>query len=289
MVHRRGGRDVAGGDLGDALAMDVGAADPGVERERGEDRRLGRGVEALDVGGRVGLGVAERLGLLDGLGEARSRRVHLVEHEVRRAVDDPEDLADVVTGERLADRPEDRDRAGDGRLVVEVDVGGVGRGIQGGAVLGEQRLVGGHDRGAVLHRPEDEAAGGLDAADDLDDDVGAGDQLGRVGREERGVDRDVGAVLAEPADGDADELEWRADPRPEVVGMGGEHPRHRRSDDAAAQQGHAQGGTGFVRHVGSRSFSSGPTRGPGRRRRGPAGPRWSHAGRGLGSRRRGRR
>ena len=51
----------ARGDLGDALAVHVGGGDPGVEREPGEDRGLGGGVEALDVGGRVGLGVAERL------------------------------------------------------------------------------------------------------------------------------------------------------------------------------------------------------------------------------------
>ncbi len=49
--------------------MDVGRGDPGVEGQRGQDRGLGRGVEALDVGGRVGLGVAELLGLLQRLRE----------------------------------------------------------------------------------------------------------------------------------------------------------------------------------------------------------------------------
>ena len=70
----RGGLHVGGGDLGDALAVDVGGGDPGVERERGQDRGLGGGVEALDVGGRVGLGVPELLGLLERLGEAGARR-----------------------------------------------------------------------------------------------------------------------------------------------------------------------------------------------------------------------
>ena len=65
--------DVGGADLGDALAVDLVARDAGVEGQRREDGGLGGGVEALDVGGRVGLGVAQGLGLLDGLGEARRR------------------------------------------------------------------------------------------------------------------------------------------------------------------------------------------------------------------------
>jgi hypothetical protein len=77
------------------------AGDPGVEGQAGEDGGLGGGVEALDVGGRVGLGIAQGLGLLDGLGEARAGGVHLVQDEVRRAVDDADDLAHVVTGEGL--------------------------------------------------------------------------------------------------------------------------------------------------------------------------------------------
>ena len=57
------GRDVVGGDVRDALAVDVAGDDARAERDRGDDRRLGRGVEALDVGGRVALGVPERLRL----------------------------------------------------------------------------------------------------------------------------------------------------------------------------------------------------------------------------------
>ena len=45
----------------DALAVDVAGDDVGVEGDAGEDRGLGGGVEALDVGGRVALGVAEAL------------------------------------------------------------------------------------------------------------------------------------------------------------------------------------------------------------------------------------
>ena len=57
----------------------------------GDDRRLGAGVEALDVGGRVALGVAEalRLGERVGVvGVATARVGHLGEDVVGRAVDD---------------------------------------------------------------------------------------------------------------------------------------------------------------------------------------------------------
>ena len=126
-AHLARRRDVGRGDLGDALAVDVGGGDPGVEGEAGQDRGLGRGVEALDVGGRVGLGVAERLGLLERLGEAGAGGVHLVEDEVGGAVDDAEHPAHPVAGERLAQRAQDRDRAGDGGLEVEVAAGLLGR------------------------------------------------------------------------------------------------------------------------------------------------------------------
>jgi hypothetical protein len=98
-VHLAGGGDVGGGDRGDALAVHVAGGDAGVEGEAGEDRGLRRGVEALDVRGGVGLGVPERLGLLERLGEAHPGRVHLVEDEVGRAVDDAEHPAHPVAGE----------------------------------------------------------------------------------------------------------------------------------------------------------------------------------------------
>ena len=58
--------------LGDALAVHVAGDDAGAERDRRDDRGLGRGVEALDVGGGVALGVAERLRLGERVGERRA-------------------------------------------------------------------------------------------------------------------------------------------------------------------------------------------------------------------------
>ncbi len=51
----------------DALAVNVVEPDAGLEGELGQDRQLVGGVGAVDIQGRVGLGVAERLGLAQGL------------------------------------------------------------------------------------------------------------------------------------------------------------------------------------------------------------------------------
>ena len=114
-AHLLGAGHVAGGHRGDPLPVDVGGADPGVERERGQDRRLRRRVEAFDVGGRVGLGVAQRGRLFQRLLEAGSGGVHRREDEVGGAVDDAGDPGDRVALQRLAQRPQQRDRTGDGR------------------------------------------------------------------------------------------------------------------------------------------------------------------------------
>ena len=57
----------------DALAVHVAGDDARAERDRRDDRGLGRGVEALDVGGGVALGVAELLRLGERVGERRAR------------------------------------------------------------------------------------------------------------------------------------------------------------------------------------------------------------------------
>ena len=63
--------DVGGRDVADALVVDVAGDDLGAEGDRGDDRRLGAGVEALDVGGRVALGEPEPLRLGERLAVGR--------------------------------------------------------------------------------------------------------------------------------------------------------------------------------------------------------------------------
>lgn len=102
----------------------------------------------------------------------------------------------------------------------------LGEGVQRGAVLGEERLVRGDDGGAVLEGGADEGAGGLDAADDLDDhvDVTAFDQSGRVGGDQGGVD--ALTHLGGAPYGHARQLDGGPDARGEVVGVRRHDARH---------------------------------------------------------------
>ena len=56
----------------------------------------------------------EALGLGEGVVVARALLGHAGEDVVRRPVDDADDAAQLVAGQRLAQRAQDRDRAGDG-------------------------------------------------------------------------------------------------------------------------------------------------------------------------------
>ena len=200
--------DVGVGDPADALAVHVTGHHACAEGDRRDDRGLRRGVEALDVGRGVALGVAETLRLGQRVVERRARLGHAAEDVVGRAVHDAEHPTDAVAGERLAQRADERDAAGDRRLEQQVDPGAL-RGLeQLAADVGEQLLVRGDDGLARLERLDDELACGLDAADDLDDDVDVvGDHdRGRVVGEHRRRERHV-ALEREVAHRDPRHLE----------------------------------------------------------------------------------
>ena len=239
--HVAGTGDVGGGDLRDAFAIDVGGSDARVERQAGQDRCLGRGVEPLDVGRRIGLGVAQLLGLLERLGEAGARGVHPVEDEVGGAVDDPEHAGHLVACQRLAQRTQDRDGTGHSRLVVEVSLGLRGRLEERRTVLGEQGLVGRHHAGAILERGQDERPGRLDAADHLHHhvDVVTRHQPDRVGGQQPVGDLDV-AGRVEATYGHADELDRRTHARGQVVTLLGQQSHHLGADRAATQHCHLE-------------------------------------------------
>ena len=127
----------------------------------------------------------------------------------------------------------------------------------------------------AVQRGQQQGAGRLDAADHLDDevDVVARDQRGGVGGEQRRVDGQV-AVPLRAADGDADQLERRADPGGEVVGLLVQQPDDLGADDAAAEQGNPDrlGQVGSVTHVQSQQVVLGLAahEHPGRARRATA-------------------
>ena len=119
--------DVGAVMAGDALVVHVAGDHRGAERDGGDDGGLGPGVVALHVGGGVALGVAQLLRLGQGVGVGDARLGHPREDVVGGAVDDAHHPADALPHQRLAQRPDDRDAAGHGRLEEQVDTGGVRR------------------------------------------------------------------------------------------------------------------------------------------------------------------
>ena len=99
----------------------------------------------------------------------------------------------------------------------------------------------------MLHGAQDERAGGLDAADDLDDDVGAGDEVLGVGREEargrgrgrRGRGRRGARRCRRSPAGAPTRAARSSRVLGEQAGDGGAH-------DAAAEQGDAQRSSGLT-------------------------------------------
>ena len=100
----------------------------------------------------------------------------------------PRIAVDRVGREVGRERPEDRDPAGDRRLEAERAPARAGDRLELRPVVGDDVLVGGHDRLAGAERGRDQRAGRLVAAHQLDDDVGlgVGHEVGRgIGQELR--------------------------------------------------------------------------------------------------------
>ena len=181
----------------DALVADLVEAHGRPEGQARQDRHLGRRVAAVDVLARIGLGVAQPLGLGQRLLVGESAR-HLGEDEVGGAVDDAVDAIDVGGGERLGQHADDWHHAGHGRLEAQLDAMLAGGAEQLVAVLGQELLVGGDHRAPGAHRAQDVFARGLDTAHQLDDQLGLLEDLLEVAaaaREHAGEQRPAAGEL----------------------------------------------------------------------------------------------
>jgi hypothetical protein len=140
-------------------------------------------VEAADVEGGIGFGIAFVLRLFQHLGKGAVLLLHLGQDVVAGAVENTIDAADLIAGERLAQRLDDRDTSRHGRLELEGHGARFRQARQLGAVLGQQGLVGRHDVLAGLQRRRTRGARhALLAADQLDEHIDAG-----IGRQALGL------------------------------------------------------------------------------------------------------
>ena len=97
-----GERDVHGRDVADALDVDRVEARPPAERQRRQQRQLVRGVDAVDVEGGIGLGVAQALRLGQHVGELAPGLAHGGQDEIAGAVEDAVDAQDPIGHQALA-------------------------------------------------------------------------------------------------------------------------------------------------------------------------------------------
>jgi hypothetical protein len=237
---------VDGPDRGDPLAHHIGAGHVVPEGHTGQDGRLGRRVVPFDVRGRVALGQAQGLGLGQHIGVVGALLAHLGQDEVGGAVHDAHHPLDPLAGQRLAQRPDQGDGAGHGRLVEQVDALVLGQRAQGDTLGGGQEgLVGGDHRLAGLQRLLDQLPGGHEAPDELHHHVhrGVRDQAGGVRGEQ--ADGDVlGPGQGQVVDGDAGDLQPGPALDGQRLGPVLEDPDQGRSHVPASEHGDAHHAVG---------------------------------------------
>ncbi len=179
---------------------------------------------------------------------AQAVLLHPGEHVVGGAVHDAGHRADLVAGERVLQRTDDRDAAAHARLEEDVDAGFL-RGVHDLlAVRRDERLVRRDHALAVPERGEHDVAGDPRAADELDDnvDLGVARHAHPVRREVRERQAEfVGARLGEV--GEPSELDVDSGTAAEVELMTSEDLDDARADGAEADQTDAN--TGHVNNL----------------------------------------
>ena len=135
---------------GDAFGVDFIELHRNAEGNSRHDGELVRGVDALDVEGRVGLGIAQFLRLLEHCVECQALVTHFRKDEVAGAIDDAGDPFDAIGGQSLAQRLDDGNAARHRRLERNHHAFLLCCGKNFVAVGRKQRLVRGNDMLTVL-------------------------------------------------------------------------------------------------------------------------------------------
>ena len=153
------------------LLRDVADAHRPPQADRRDDRELRGGIGAVHVLGRIRLGEAGRLRLRERVGERQLRRLHPAQDVRARAVQNAAHLDEPIAGEAFLQRAEHRNAAGHRRLEPQLLTAHAGQVAELRAVMGDELLVGGHDRLAGQQCRTHPLVGRMQPADELDDDV----------------------------------------------------------------------------------------------------------------------
>ena len=228
--------DIRGGDLGNALAVDVLKLHASVEAQRRHDGGLGGGVMALYIRGGIGLGIAQAGSLRQRFIIGSARGLHRVQDEVGGAVDDAGDALYLIASQGAPQHAHYRNRGGYGSLEVEIYTGAVGGLRQLVCVRGNQGLIGGHHGLSGVECGEHQLAREVDTADNLNHEVDiiAGDErLGVIGQQLLGHAR---AQLIFVVDGNAANLGWATDAVSKGMSILSQQAKDLSTNGAKAQQ-----------------------------------------------------
>ena len=228
--------EIDGRDPADALGVNVGRGDLLAESERRQDGQLGAGVLAVDVGARIGLGVAQALRLGEHFLEVRAAALDLGEDVVRGSVEDAVERADAVARNPFTQHGVDGDAAGHAGLHGQVDAAGDGPLPDLGACQRHELLVGGDHGLAVCDGGFDDLARDGGSAHELSHDVhiGMSDHVVPVARalhRTQSFGQDLGFRI--PATDDLD-AQVEAELEPDLLGVLGEDGKRPASDVAEA-------------------------------------------------------
>ena len=154
-----GSGEIGRRDRGNALDVDGILIDLAAESETGEQRQLLRGVEAFDVEGGIGLGIAQPLSVGETIGVRQPLLLHPRQDVIAGAIEDAVDAVDGVAGKPFAQGLDHRNGGGDRGFIIQRDVGLLGQLRKLEAMLGQQRLVCRHHRLAGGERIFDRGLG----------------------------------------------------------------------------------------------------------------------------------
>ena len=159
------------GHLGNALGVDPVECQRFAECDGGQDGQLVGRIDTLHVEARIGLRIAQTLGLRQHLVEATALVAHLGEYEIAGAVDDAGNPFDAVAGQALANRLDDGNASRHRRLECHHHALATSRVEDLVAVQRDERLIGGDHVLSLVDSMQGQFAGDIGSAEKLHNDA----------------------------------------------------------------------------------------------------------------------
>ena len=165
--------DIERGNPPNALRIDIFKIHAASERNRCQDRQLVRCIDAIDIETRIGLGVSQRLSIGKNIVKLTPCLAHRGQDVVTGTVQNTVKTGNPVTREPFPKGLDNRNPPRYSRFVTNRYALCLSGQRQCGSMMGNQRLVGGHNGSTAIDRRfTDRFCRAVGAANQLDNDVG---------------------------------------------------------------------------------------------------------------------